>query len=65
MTDFLFLDNIEEFRVNRVAGQGLECQRGNELLCAARHDDVNLCSRLNQQAQQFGSLVSSDSTCDT
>jgi hypothetical protein len=62
MTDILFLDKVEQFRVNRVPRKGLKGQWRHEFLGTARHDHMHISAGLDHQAQQLNSLVDSNAS---
>ena len=65
MADLLLLDQIEQFGMHRVMGQGLEGKRCDKLGCRFGHDYMNLGPGLAQQAQQFNRLVDGNAAADS
>ena len=59
-----FGGRVEQIQVNRVAGQGLHGQRGNELTAAAGHDHAHLGALVEEPANQLGALVSGNAAAD-
>jgi hypothetical protein len=52
---------IEQLRVDRIPGYGLESQGGYECQCTAAHNDANLGAGIPQAPDQVSRLVSGDS----
>ena len=56
---------VQQGGVDRMAGQGLHGQRGNELAGALGHHNPDLGARVLQAANQIGGLVGGDATGDS
>ena len=52
----------EQFGMNRIAGECLKSKRRNEFLCRTGHNDMNVGSRLDKEAQEFHGFIGSDAT---
>ena len=55
---------VEQIQVNRVAGQGLHGQRGDEFAAATGHDHAHFGALIDQAAHKVGALVGSDTAAD-
>ena len=54
----------KQLGVHRASGEGLQCDRSDEFLRGAGHDDVDLSPRLHEQAGEPRGLVAGDSARD-
>ena len=59
-----FGGRIEQIEMDRVAGKGLEGQRGDEFAPAVGHHDADLGTLVAQPANQLGALVRGDAAAD-
>ncbi|MNX80670.1 hypothetical protein D3C86_1123350 [compost metagenome] len=55
---------VQQVQVDRVPGQGLHGQRGDELCAATGHDHAHFGALVDQAANQVGALVGSDAAAD-
>jgi hypothetical protein len=59
-----FGGRVQQIQVNRVAGQGLHGQRGDELTTAAGHDHAHFGALVEKPANQFCALVGGNAAAD-
>ena len=57
MTDLLFLDQVEQFRMHRVTRQCLKRERRHKLDGGPGHNHMHHCPCLDKQPQKFHRLV--------